>query len=249
MATNITVQGPPSSYVPYIITDAVRRYMQQRNSIASVVEVDYWDRGLRMTNLEWRLHGQQSELASMERQEHFQTAVVDFLNESHPTTNIASALIFDQELSGAGGGDGDLLENTLAVKAVVFGQAALYTRGNFAPSLLSAFDENPDKFLSRLAGERDNYGISDALEVFAAEAPAASVVGTTSPTRSPVVMINALGPEQAQPNTRFMAFAVLIVVYFLSLAVGFALYKRNQRRTLQVKKAVEPPPETALSPV
>jgi hypothetical protein len=85
--------------------------------------------------------------------------------------------------------------------------------------------------------------------VFAAEAPAASVVGTTSPTRSPVVMINALGPEQAQPNTRFMAFAVLIVVYFLSLAVGFALYKRNQRRTLQVKEAVEPPPETALSPV
>jgi hypothetical protein len=226
--------------------------MQRRNSMSNNVEVDYWDRGLRMANLGWRLHGKQSEITSLESIDRFQNAVVDFLNDidSQRTTTISSALIFNQELSGEGGGDGNLLGDTLTVKAVVFGQAALYTRENYTSTLLSAFDDYPDIFFGRLKGEQENSDTRDAFEVFAVEAPV-----TTNPTMSPVAMdpvtmINTIQTSvKAQPNFSFIICAMLIVACLLSSATAFAVYKRNQKRKLNEKEAVDATPVSAPSPV
>jgi hypothetical protein len=255
LVTNITVQGPPTSIVPYILTDAIRHHMQRRYSVTNKVKVEYWDRGLRMANLGLRLHGKQSEITSLESIDRFQDTVVDFLNDSKLlTTDISSALIFDQKLIGeAGEGDGDLLEDTLTVKAAVFGQAALYTRENYTATLLSAFDEYPDIFLGRLTGEQGNSDARDAFEVFAVAAPS----GTTNPTMSPVAMetvamidTNTIETSvKAQPNLSFIITTILIVACLLSSATGFAVYKRNQKRTLKEKEAVDAPPVSAPSPV
>lgn len=250
------MQGPPSSFVPYILTDAIRHYMQRRDSITNnKVEVDYWDRGLRMANLGWRLHGKQSEITSFDS---FQNAVVDFLNEqnstpdSQPTTKIMSALIFNQELIGAGGGEGNLLKETLTIKAAVFGQAALYARENYTSTLLSEFDENPDIFLGRLTGEQESFKTIDGFQVFAVEVP-----GVTNPTMSPVAIMdpvtmintNILDTVKAQPNLSFILSAMLIVSCLLSSATGFAVSKRNQKRKLEEKEAVDGAPVSAPSPV
>jgi hypothetical protein len=239
MATNITVQGPPSSFVPYILTDAIRHYMQLRNSIYNVVQVDYWDRGLRMANVGWRLHGRQSEFTSTD---HFQNAVVSFLNDSQPTTNISSVLIFDQKCNLQG--------DMLTVKAVVFGQAALYTRDNYTSTLLSSFDEYPDIFLDRLTGKQENSDTIDAAEVFAVEAPSPSVERTANPTMSPLAMdlVTTINVK-AQPPIFYIVCVMLIVVCLLSSATWFALYKRHQARTLRKKEAVDALPESTPSPV
>lgn len=229
-----------------------------------------------MANLGWRLHGNQSEITSVESINRFQSAVVDFLNDSQPTikilsasiynqtltgatsedeeslleddaqptTKISSAFIFNQKLIGAGEGEGNLIEDTstLTVKAVVFGQAALYARENYTSILLSAFDEYPDVFLSRLTGEQENSDTRDAFEVFAIEAP-----GTTSPTMSPVAMdpvlvINTIETVKEQPNLSYILSAMLIVVCLLSSATGFAIYKRKQTRNLEEKETEDVPP-------
>jgi hypothetical protein len=218
--------------------------MQRRNSISNYVEVDYWDRGLRMAKLGWRLHGKQSEITSLESIDHFQNAVVSFLNDndSQQTTRISSSLIFNQEVN--------LLEDTLTVEAVVFGQAALYTRENYTSTLLSAFDDYPDIFLGRLTGEQEYSGTRDAFEVFAVEAPV-----TTNPTMSPVAidpvtMINTIETSvKAQPNLSFIISVMLVVACLLSSATGFAVYKRNQKRNLEEKEAVDATPVSAPSPV
>jgi hypothetical protein len=218
--------------------------MQRRNSISNYVEVDYWDRGLRMAKLGWRLHGKQSEITSLESIDHFQNAVVSFLNDndSQQTTRISSSLIFNQEVN--------LLEDTLTVEAVVFGQAALYTRENYTSTLLSAFDDYPDIFLGHLKGEQEYSGTRDAFEVFAVEAPV-----TTNPTMSPVAidpvtMINTIETSvKAQPNLSFIISVMLVVACLLSSATGFAVYKRNQKRNLEEKEAVDATPVSAPSPV
>jgi hypothetical protein len=241
VATNITVQGPPSSFVPYILTDAIRPYMQRRDSIYNVVEVDYWDRGLRMATIGWRLHGKQSEIFSIDL---FQNAVVGFLNDSQPTTNISSVLIFNQKRN--------LQEDTLTVKAVVFGQAALYTRDNYTSTLLSTFDEYPDLFLGRLTGEQQYSDTSEAAEVFAVDAPASFVVERANhPTMSPLPAMDLVTTinVKAQPNIFYIVCAMLVVVSLLSSATGFALYQRNQTRSLREKEAVDALPESAQYPV
>jgi hypothetical protein len=151
-------------------------------------------------------------------------------------------LIFNQEVN--------LLEDTLTVEAVVFGQAALYTRENYTSTLLSAFDDYPDIFLGRLKGEQEYSGTRDAFEVFAVEAPV-----TTNPTMSPVAidpvtMINTIETSvKAQPNLSFIISVMLVVACLLSSATGFAVYKRNQKRNLEEKEAVDATPVSAPSPV
>jgi hypothetical protein len=229
--------------------------MQRRYSITNKVKVEYWDRGLRMANLGFRLYDKQSEITSLESIDRFQNIVVDFLNDSNLfTTNISSALIFDQKLIGAADEvEGNLLEDTLTVKAAVFGQAALYTRENYTATLLSAFDEYPDIFLGQRTGEQGNSDTRDVFEVFAVEAPS----GTTSPTMNPVAMdpltvidTNTIETSvKAQPNLSFIISAMLFVACLLSSATGFAVYKRNQKRNLKEKEAVDASPVSTPSPV